>query len=43
MGGQGTEALGHLVENSKVEVLRDLAALHTRLASLLSMHQRAFH
>jgi methanogenic corrinoid protein MtbC1 len=43
MGGQGTEALEHLLENSKVEVLRDLAALHTRLASLLSRHQRAFH
>lgn len=43
MGGQGTEALAHLLENSKIEILRDLPALHNRLASLLSMHQRAFH
>lgn len=43
MGGQGAEALEHLLERGKVEVLRDLAALHNRLASLLSMHQRAFH
>jgi DNA-binding transcriptional MerR regulator len=43
MGGQGTEVLEHLLENSTVEVLHDLAALHTRLTRLLSMHQRAFH
>ncbi|MBH0191223.1 MAG: cobalamin B12-binding domain-containing protein [Nitrospira sp.] len=43
MGGQGAEVLEHLLEHGKVEVLRDLAALHNRLASLLSMHQRAFH
>lgn len=42
MGGHGTEALAHLLENSKIEILRDLPALHNRLASLLSMHQRAF-
>lgn len=42
MGGQGAEVLEHLLERSKVEVLPDLAALHNRLASLLSMHQRAF-
>jgi methanogenic corrinoid protein MtbC1 len=43
VGGQGAEVLEHLLEHSKVEVLHDLAALHNRLASLLSMHQRAFH
>ncbi|HEX5647123.1 MAG TPA: cobalamin-dependent protein, partial [Nitrospira sp.] len=42
MGGQGAEAFEHLLQHSKVEVLHDLAALHNRLASLLSMHQRAF-
>ncbi|MBM4127630.1 MAG: cobalamin B12-binding domain-containing protein [Nitrospira sp.] len=43
MGGQGTEALAHLLENGKVEILRDLPALHNRLASLFSIPQRAFH
>lgn len=43
MGGQGTEALAHLLENSKIEILRDLPSLHNRLASLLSMQQRALH
>lgn len=42
MGGQGAEVFEHLLQHSKVEVLHDLAALHNRLASLLSMHQRAF-
>lgn len=42
MGGQGAEVFEHLLQHSKVEVLHDLAALHNRLARLLSMHQRAF-
>ena len=43
MGGQGTKVLEHLLENSNVEVLRDLSALHNRLANLLSTRQRSFH
>jgi DNA-binding transcriptional MerR regulator len=43
MGGQGAEGLEQLLEYGKVEVLCDLAALHNRLARLLSMHQRAVH
>ena len=43
VGGKGAVAMEQLLKNTKIELLDDLAALHNRLASLLSMHQRAFH
>ena len=43
VGGQGACAMEHFLENTSIELLDDLGALHTRLANLLSTHQRAFH
>jgi MerR family transcriptional regulator, light-induced transcriptional regulator len=43
VGGQGACAMEHLLENTGIELLDDLGALHSRLANLLSTHQRAFH
>ena len=43
IGGQGACAMEHLLENTGIELLDDLGALHNRLANLLSTHQRAFH
>ena len=36
IGGQGARAMGHLLVNSKIELLDDLTALHGRLMILLS-------
>lgn len=43
VGGNGACAMEHLLENTGIELLDDLGALHNRLASLVSTHQRAFH
>lgn len=36
VGGQGARAIEHLLQNSKIELLDDLTALHSRLMILLS-------
>ncbi|UVT15893.1 MAG: cobalamin B12-binding domain-containing protein [Nitrospira sp.] len=41
IGGQGARVIEHLLERSGVQLLDDLAALHNRLAILLSRQQRA--
>ena len=38
VGGQGARAIEHLLPNSKIELLDDLTALHSRLMILLSNH-----
>ena len=38
VGGQGARASEHLLPNSKIELLDDLTALHSRLMILLSNH-----
>jgi len=43
VGGKGACAMEHLLENTGIELLDDLGALHNRLATLASTHQRAFH
>jgi MerR family transcriptional regulator, light-induced transcriptional regulator len=43
VGGKGACALEPLLENTGIELLDDLGALHNRLTNLLSTHQRAFH
>jgi MerR family transcriptional regulator, light-induced transcriptional regulator len=43
LGGNGACALEPLLENTGIELLDDLGALHNRLANLVSTHQRAFH
>jgi MerR family transcriptional regulator, light-induced transcriptional regulator len=40
VGGQGACAFGHLLGDTKIELLDDLTSLHARLMSLLSMRQR---
>jgi hypothetical protein len=43
VGGKGACAMEHLLENTGIELLDDLGALHNRLANLASTRQRAFH
>jgi MerR family transcriptional regulator, light-induced transcriptional regulator len=43
VGGQGACAMEHLLEHTGIKLLDDLGALHSRLANLLSTHQRALH
>ena len=43
VGGKGAVAMGQLLENTRIELIDDLAVLHNRLASLFSLQQRAFH
>ncbi|MBM4138560.1 MAG: cobalamin B12-binding domain-containing protein [Nitrospira sp.] len=43
VGGKGAVAMEQLLENTKIALLNDLAALHNHLASLFSIQQRAFH
>jgi DNA-binding transcriptional MerR regulator/methylmalonyl-CoA mutase cobalamin-binding subunit len=42
VGGQGAHAFGDLLRDTKIELLDDLAALHSRLMILLSMRQRVY-
>jgi MerR family transcriptional regulator, light-induced transcriptional regulator len=42
VGGQGARAFGDLLGETKVELLDDLPALHSRLMILLSMRQRVY-
>ena len=42
VGGQGARAFGDLLRETKVELLDDLPALHSRLMNLLSMRQRVY-
>jgi MerR family transcriptional regulator, light-induced transcriptional regulator len=42
VGGQGARAFGDLLRETKVELLDDLPALHSRLMILLSMRQRVY-
>jgi methanogenic corrinoid protein MtbC1 len=42
VGGQGARAFGDLLRDTKIELLDDLAALHSRLMILLSMRQRVY-
>ncbi len=42
VGGQGARAFGDLLRETKVELLDDLPALHSRLMMLLSMRQRVY-
>ncbi len=42
VGGQGACAFGDLLRETKVELLDDLPALHSRLMILLSMRQRVY-
>jgi DNA-binding transcriptional MerR regulator len=41
IGGQGARAIEHLLQNSKIELLDDLTALHSRLMILLSTRMLA--
>lgn len=43
VGGKGASAMEPLLENTGIELLDDLGALHNRLATLLSTYQRMFH
>ncbi len=43
IGGQGARVIEHLLERNGVELLDDLATLHSRLAVLLSAQQRVVH
>ena len=43
VGGKGASAMEPLFENTGIELLDDLGALHNRLATLLSTAQRPFH
>lgn len=43
IGGQGARAIEHFLENSGIELLDDLAALHHRITILLSAQQRVIH
>lgn len=42
VGGQGARVFGHLLGDTKIELLDDLTSLHGRLMLLLSMRQRAY-
>ena len=42
VGGQGAHAFGDGLRQTKIELLDDLPALHTRLMMLLSMRQRVY-
>jgi MerR family transcriptional regulator, light-induced transcriptional regulator len=42
VGGQGAHAFGDLLRETKIELLDDLPALHSRLMILLSMRQRVY-
>ncbi|TKB62037.1 MAG: MerR family transcriptional regulator [Nitrospira sp.] len=42
MGGQGARAFGNLLQDTKIDLLDDLTALHSRLMILLSMRQRVY-
>ncbi|THJ18696.1 MAG: cobalamin B12-binding domain-containing protein [Nitrospira sp. CG24B] len=42
VGGQGARAFGDLLRDTKIELLDDLPALHSRLMILLSMRQRVY-
>jgi methanogenic corrinoid protein MtbC1 len=42
VGGQGARAFGDLLRETKVELLDDLPALHSRLMILLSLRQRVY-
>ena len=42
IGGQGARAIEHFLENSGIELLDDLAALHHRITILLSAPPASF-
>ncbi|MDH4084951.1 MAG: cobalamin B12-binding domain-containing protein [Nitrospira sp.] len=42
VGGQGARAFGDLLRDTKIELLEDLTALHSRLMILLSMRHRVY-
>ncbi|MEQ1792720.1 MAG: cobalamin B12-binding domain-containing protein [Nitrospira sp.] len=41
VGGQGARAMGDRLSDTKIELLDDLTALHSRLTMILSTHRRA--
>jgi hypothetical protein len=38
IGGHGAESIAHLLKQGRAELIRDLEALHMRLARLNSLH-----
>ena len=43
LGGQGARAIGDRLRETKIELLDDLTALHSRLTNLLSTRMHAAH